>query len=65
MLGLLITLLASIGAIGMGKAMICRLTASLDPAVRLAAHGLSGLAGLGLLTLVVGLLPLEQLPEPD
>lgn len=57
MLGLLITLLAAMGAIGMGKAMIGRLTGGLDPALRLAAHGLDGLAGLGLLTLFVGLLP--------
>ena len=57
MLGLLITLAASIGAIGMGKAMIGRLTTGLDPALRLAAHGLDGLAGLGILTLFIGLLP--------
>jgi hypothetical protein len=57
MLGLFLTILVSIAAIGMGKAMIGRWTAGLDPALRMAVHGLDGLAGLGILTLFVGLIP--------
>jgi hypothetical protein len=57
MLGVLLTVLVAIGAIGIGKAKVGRWTGGIDPAARLAAHGLVGLASLGILTLLIGLIP--------
>ncbi|HWD38268.1 MAG TPA: hypothetical protein VG944_05430 [Fimbriimonas sp.] len=57
MLGVLITILFALGAAGVGEALLKRLTADLDPALRLGLSGLVGLAGLGLLTLPIALLP--------
>jgi hypothetical protein len=56
MLGVLITLVFSIGAVGLGRWLLGRWTGDFDPAARLGLHGLAGLASLGLLTLPIGLL---------
>lgn len=57
MVGVLITLLFAIGAIGVGQFLVGRWTKDMDPAEAFGVHGLIGLGALGLLTLFVGLLP--------
>ncbi len=57
MLGLLVTVLVCVGAIGIGTLKVGRWTGGLDPAARFATHGVVGLASLGLLTLFIGLIP--------
>src|SRR5579863_8268545 len=57
MLGVLVTLLFTVGAIGVGSYLIGRWTGDLDPAESLGIHGLVGLGAVGLLTLFVGLMP--------
>ncbi len=56
-LGALVTFLFAIGAACFGHLLISRLTASLDPALRIGVSGLAGLGGIGTLTLFVGLVP--------
>ncbi len=57
MLGLLITVLFSLGAAGVGRFVLRRLTSDLDPALAFGVHGLAGLAVIGMLTLPIALLP--------
>src|SRR5579862_9732968 len=57
MLGLLITVLFSLGAAGVGRFVLRRLTDGLDPALAFGVHGLAGLAVLGMLTFPIALLP--------
>lgn len=57
MVGVLITLLFCVGALGVGRFVVGRLTGDLDPAARLGLNGMVGLGTLGLLTLPIGLLP--------
>ena len=57
MVGVLITLLFAIGAMGVGQFLVGRWTKELDQAEALGVHGLIGLGALGLLTLFVGLVP--------
>lgn len=56
-LGVLITLLFSVGAACFGHLLTRRLTDTLDPALRTGLSGLVGLGAIGTLTLFVGLLP--------
>ena len=57
MLGVLITLAFTIGAIGVGAYLAGRWTSDLDPAESIGVHGLIGLGAIGLLTLFIGLIP--------
>ncbi len=57
MLGVIVTLLFSIGAIGLGGYLTRRWTIDLDPAESIGISGLIGLGALGLLTFFIGLLP--------
>jgi len=57
MVGVLITLLFAVGAIGVGHFIVGRWTDGLDLAEAVGVHGIVGLGALGLLTLFVGLLP--------
>ena len=57
MLGALITILFSIEAAGIGSVVVSKWSSDLDPALRLGASGLAGLAAFALLTLFVGSLP--------
>ncbi|HVT10991.1 MAG TPA: glycosyltransferase family 39 protein [Fimbriimonadaceae bacterium] len=57
MLGVLITLLFSVGAACFGRLLIRKLTSDLDPALAIGLAGLTGLGALGTLTLFVGLVP--------
>jgi hypothetical protein len=57
MLGVLITLVFSIGAACFGHLLIRRITPSLDPALRVGLCGLVGLGAIGTLTLFIGLAP--------
>ncbi len=57
MVGVLITFVFAIGAMGVGQFLVGRWTREQDPAEAIGVHGLVGLGGLGLLTLGVGLLP--------
>lgn len=57
MLGLLITLVFSVGLIGFGRAVLSRFLFRLDPAAAYGLGGMIGLAAIGTLTLFIGLLP--------
>lgn len=57
MLGVLITLVFSVGAACFGHLLIRRLTRQLDLTCRIGVAGLVGLAAIGLLTLFIGLIP--------
>lgn len=57
MVGLIVTLAVSIGAIGLGEFLLKRWVADLDLAARLGLGGLVGLGTLGLITLPIGLIP--------
>jgi len=57
MVGVLITLLFAVGAMGVGHFSLGRWTRDSDPAEALGVHGLAGLGILGLLTLFVGIVP--------
>lgn len=57
MVGLLVTLLVCLGAVGYGRFLVGRWTASLDVVAQLGLHGLAGLGTLGLLTFGLGHLP--------
>lgn len=57
MLGVLATLLVTLGCVGVGKAIAGRWMATLDPAARFGLGGLVGLGTLGTLTFVLGYLP--------
>ncbi len=57
MLGVLITLLFSVGAACFGHLLVRKLTPSLDVALRIGVSGLVGLGAIGTLTLFVGLAP--------
>ncbi len=57
MLGALITLLYCAASVGLGRWILSRWTAELDPAARFGVHGLTGLVATGTLTLFIGLIP--------
>jgi hypothetical protein len=57
MVGVLITILFSIGAACLGHLLIRKLTPDLDPALRTGLCGLVGLGAVGILTLFIGLPP--------
>ena len=57
MVGVLITFLFAVGAMGVGQLLAGRWTKELDRAQAVGVQGLIGLGSLGLLTLFVGLLP--------
>ncbi len=57
MLGVLITLVFSMGAACFGYSILRPLVLRLDVALRIGICGLTGLAGIGLLTLLIGLFP--------
>ncbi|CAN5688506.1 hypothetical protein BH11ARM2_BH11ARM2_09990 [soil metagenome] len=57
MLGGLLTVLAALGAAGVGRLLIGRATDGLPEDARLGLHGLVGLGTLGFLSLPLGLLP--------
>jgi len=57
MVGVLITLLFAVGAMGVGRFLIGRWTNELDPAEIYGVHGLVGLGALGLISLPIGLMP--------
>jgi 4-amino-4-deoxy-L-arabinose transferase-like glycosyltransferase len=57
MLGALITVLFAFGAAGIGSLVLAKWSSELDPALRLGASGLAGLATLALLTFLIGSLP--------
>jgi hypothetical protein len=57
MLGVLITLLFSVGAACFGHLLIRRLTENLDSALAAGLAGLTGLGAIGTLTLFIGLVP--------
>jgi 4-amino-4-deoxy-L-arabinose transferase-like glycosyltransferase len=57
MVGVLITILFSIGAACLGHLLIRKLTRDLDPALRTGLCGLVGLGAIGTLTLFIGLAP--------
>ncbi len=57
MLGVLITLLFSLGCAGVGLAIIGRWLKDSDPALRFGASGIAGLGAIGMLILPIGLLP--------
>lgn len=56
-LGVLITLVFSLGAGCFGYVLIKHFLTDLDPALRFGVSGLTGLAAIGLLTLFIGLVP--------
>src|ERR1044072_6087513 len=56
-LGVLITLLFSLGSACFGHLLIRKLTSELDPALRVVLSGLVGLGAIGTLTLFIGLAP--------
>src|SRR3954470_21680242 len=57
MLGVLITFAFCLGAVGLGHGYLRKLLVDEDPALRFGLSGLIGLAGIGLMTLAIGLLP--------
>jgi len=57
MVGVLITLLFAIGAMGVGQFLVGRWTKDLDVAESAGVNGMIGLGALGLLTLFIGLVP--------
>ncbi|HWA81786.1 MAG TPA: glycosyltransferase family 39 protein [Fimbriimonadaceae bacterium] len=57
MLGVLVTLIFSVGAACFGRLLIRKLISDLDPALAVGLSGLAGLGALGTLTLFVGLIP--------
>jgi 4-amino-4-deoxy-L-arabinose transferase-like glycosyltransferase len=57
MVGVLITFLFAIGAMGVGQFLLGRWTKDLDLAESIGVQGLIGLGAIGLLTLFVGLVP--------
>lgn len=57
MLGALVTLLFSIAAAGIGRLLIGRWIADVDPSAKWGLSGLVGLGAIGTMTLFVGLLP--------
>lgn len=56
-LGLLITLIFSVGAAALGHLLVRKLTDSLDPALQIGLSGLVGLGAMGTLTLFIGFIP--------
>ncbi len=57
MLGVLVTALFTLGAVGFGRFLLKKWSSDLDPAESFGVQGLIGLGALGLITLFLGLLP--------
>jgi 4-amino-4-deoxy-L-arabinose transferase-like glycosyltransferase len=57
MVGVVVTLLVCVAAVGLGRLLTARLTPELDPAAKLGISGLIGLGVLGWITLPIGLVP--------